>query len=202
MGFESDTGQIEEGQAMTRPKTKKEENPLVLGAEVGLFRGGHGVTKAGKIVRVHSKLLGVEWEEEQGKLEYFGRNGQSFFGSVDEKGQIVETANVRRGESPWGGEDDPHLTILTSYHREKIDTNRIAKQQRLEEQRKQEEERKANPVYVKRQQDMERYRAALAGLSANIEDSWNNRSNFRIELDNIPSEQMDELIEAIRRVRK
>jgi hypothetical protein len=44
----------------THAKKTKKENPLVLNADVGLYRPGHGLTKLGKIIKVTKSFLTVE----------------------------------------------------------------------------------------------------------------------------------------------
>jgi len=48
---------------------------------------------------------------------------------------------------------------------------------------------------------LKRFGELLQPMSGTIENSWSNHENFRIELKNIPAEQMEDLIEAIRKVR-
>jgi hypothetical protein len=61
--------------------------------------------------------------------------------------------------------------------------------------------RESDPVYQKRQADLNRYAEALQGIGT-VENSWSNQTNFRIELENIPPEQMEDLISAISKIRK
>ena len=61
--------------------------------------------------------------------------------------------------------------------------------------------READPVYQKRQADLNRYAELLQGIGT-VENSWSNQTNFRIELENIPPEQMEDLISAISKIRK
>jgi len=43
-------------------KKTKNENPLVLNAEVGLHRPDHGLAKLGEIIGTSKSILTVKWE--------------------------------------------------------------------------------------------------------------------------------------------
>jgi hypothetical protein len=73
-----------------------------------------------------------------------------------------------------------------------------------DEPRAQPEERariEADPEYQKRQADLKRFGEMLQAVGGTVENSWSQETNFRIELENIPPEQMEDLIAAIRKVR-
>jgi hypothetical protein len=61
--------------------------------------------------------------------------------------------------------------------------------------------READPVYEKRQADLKRYAELLQSVSGSVDNSWSNQTNFRIELENIPPDKIEDLIAAIRKVR-
>ena len=78
----------------------------------------------------------------------------------------------------------------------------IKKSDELREQPEAERARlEADPAYQKRQADLKRFAEMLLPASGTIENSWNKPDDFRIELENIPPEQMEDLIQAIRKVR-
>lgn len=183
------------------PATKtKVENPFKLGAAVALLpRTGLG--KTGQILKLSRSLLKVKWDD--GQIEYFGRAGQPFYGKVDKAGEAIrETPSGKPIENLWGTDEDPHLTIATDSIRQTLAEKR-KKSEKLKAERHQEQvRRESDPAYQKRQADLKRYAELLQATSGSVENSWNDHNNFRIELENIPPEQMDELITAITAARR
>jgi hypothetical protein len=182
-------------------KTKK-ENPLILNAEVGLFKPGHGLTKLGKIIKVGKSILTVQWDT--GETEYFGTSGQAFYGDVDESGN-VKPSGVRpytfedkdRSRQIWGTDEDAHISVLGEYSKKKLAEEQKEKAKREADRKTALAAKEADPEYQKRQADLKKYSELLHGISGQVEASWDKQTNFRIELENIPSEKMDRLIQAI-----
>ncbi len=182
--------------AKSKPKPTKEKNPLVLGAEV-CRTGKRRVL--GKIVKVTKSLLTVQWNT--GSRELYGRRGQAFYGHAGGDGEAITSGPSGKPlEDLWGDEDDVRITIPTEGARKRI-------AQGLENEAKVAEQRAAarakiesDPTYQKRQTDLERYTEALRGFG-HVENGWNDRSHFRVELDGIRPEEMDAMVEAIRSVR-
>jgi hypothetical protein len=191
-------------QAVRNIKKSKQENPFKLGAAVAFLpRAGTG--KLGQIVKITKSLLTVKWDD--GSTEFFGRAGQAFYGDVDETGN-PKSAGQRhtfegkdRAKQLWGTDEDPYLTIATDSVRQTLAEKR-KKFDELRAQRQAERARiDADPEYQKRQADLKRFAEMLLPVSGQVENSWSQETNFRIELENIPPEQMEDLIQAIRKVR-
>jgi hypothetical protein len=180
-------------------KKNKEENPFVLNAEV--VGGNRMHRKLGRIVKVTKTLLTVKWDNNS--TEYFGRQGQAFHGRADKDGEAVRfNLSGKPLEDLWGGEDDPGIEIATDGAKARIMEDRRAKNKYKEEQAAKQAEIEASPVYQKRQADLKRYAEMLSGLGANIENGWNDQNDFRIELDGIKPDMMEQLITAIQAVLK
>ena len=177
-------------------KKTKPENPFKLGASVALFRPGSGVERLGQIVKITKSLLTLIWED--GSTELFGRAGQEFYGNADESGEAIKP---RGDKQIWGTDEDSHLVTATDSVRQTLAEKR-QKGAKVREQRQAEQAaREADPVYQKRQADLRRYTELLQSVCGHVENSWSNQTNFRIELENIPPDQMEDLIHAIRKVR-
>jgi hypothetical protein len=177
----------------THAKKTKKENPLVLNADVGLYRPGHGLTKLGKIIKVTKSLLTVRWDS--GETEHFGKAGQSFYGTAGESSEAIKP---RRGDQQmWGTDEDPHLIIPSSDSKRRLGEERKEKAQREADRKAALAAKEADPEYQKRQADLRRYSELLHGISGEVENSWDKQTNFRIELENISPEKMDRLIQAI-----
>lgn len=170
---------------------KKAENPFVLNAEVGLYKPGHGTTQLGKIIEVGKQLLTVKWED--GHTEQFGKTGKSFYGKVDASGDLV----APKDDPMWGGDEDPSLIIATDSVKQSLAAKRVEKQKRDQERRAERERIESDPVHQKRQADLKRYSEILQEVSGHVENSWNKKENFRVELENIAPEKMDALLWAI-----
>src|SRR5260221_3424446 len=179
------TKNIPKSEQMKPAKKTKPESPFKLGAAVALFRPGSGVEKLGQIVKITQSLLTGKLGD--GFTEFFGRAGQAFYGDVDESGEAIKPR--RDDKQMWGTEEDSHLIIPTESAK--------LRAERQEEQVRQE----SDPVYQKRQADLNRYAEALHGIGT-VENSWSNQANFRIELENIPLAQMEDLISAVSKIRK
>lgn len=176
-------------------KKPKEENPLVLNAEV--VGGNWRHRKLGRIVRVTKSLLHVRWDN--GTTGFFSRRGQSFVGKVDEKGEAITSNSAGRAiEDIWDSDDT--LEIATEGAKARIEEERAAKSRTEQERAAKNAALEADPVYQKRQADLKRYAEMLAGLGANVENGWGDQNDFRVELDGIVPEKMDALVEAIRKV--
>jgi hypothetical protein len=184
-------------QAFRNIKKSKEENPFLLGAAVALFRPGSGVERLGQIVKITKSLLTVKWED--GPTELFGESGQEFYGEVDESGEAIKP---RGDKQIWGTDEDSHLTIATDLVRQTLAEKRKKSAELRGERQAEQAQRESDPVYQKRQADLNRYAELLQGVSGSVDNSWSNQTNFRIELENIPPDQMEDLIAAIRKVRK
>src|SRR5208282_2495090 len=170
-------------------KKPKEENPLVLNAEV---IGGSSVLhrRLGRIVRVTKTLLTVEWTS--GSKTFYSRKGRGFNGSVDKDGEaITEMASGKQIDDIWDDEDT--LSIATESAKRTILEEQAKKDKVKQERAEQQAATEADPVYQKRQADLKRYAEALRGLGANVENGWNDQKDFRIELDGIKPDKMEEL---------
>ena len=186
-------------QAFRNIKKSKQENPFLLGAAVA-FLPRTGTGKLGQIVTITKSLLTVKWDD--GSTEFFGRAGQPFYGKVDESGEAIrETASGKPIEDLWGSDEDPHLSIAT----ESVKQTLAEKKKKSEEVRAQRHAERAqieaDSAYQERQADLKRFADMLQPMSGTIENSWSDEKNLRIELENIPPEQMEDLIQAIRKVR-
>ena len=191
------TKNIPKSEQMKPAKKHKPESPFKLGAAVALFRPGSGVERLGQIVKITQSLLTVKWED--GFTEFFGRAGQAFYGDVDESGEAIKPR--RDDKQMWGTEEDSHLIIPTESAKYSLAEKR-EKSAKLRAERQEEQAlRESDPVYQKRQADLNRYAEALHGIGT-VENSWSNQANFRIELENIPPEQMEDLISAMSKIRK
>jgi hypothetical protein len=172
----------------------KPENPLVLNAEAVGRNWRH--RKIGRIVKVTKTLLTVQWDD--GMTEYFGRQGQAFHGRIDDNGEAIRFTSFGKPiENIWGGEDDTGIEIATASAKARIEEERTEKNKSAEDRRKKQSELEADPKFQQRQADVKRYSEALAGLGANIENGWNNQSDFRIELDGVKPDKMEKLVAAI-----
>jgi len=139
----------------------------------------------------------VKWED--GSTELFGKSGQEFYGEVDECGEPIKPRDDRQ---IWGTDEDSHLVTATDSVRQTLAEKR-QKGAKVRAQRQAEQAaREADPVYQKRQADLKRYAELLQAVSGSVDNSWSNQTNCRIELENIPPDQMEDLIAAIRKVRK
>ena len=184
---------------MSAAKKAKEENPLILNAEV--VGGDWRHRKLGRIVRVTKTLLKVQWDN--GTTELFGRKGQAFHGHSDMKGEAVTfSLSGRRLENLWGSEDEPGIEIATDSHKARIAEERAEKEKLKQEREQKQKEIEADPKFQQRQADLKRYSEMLSGLGANIENGWNDQTDFRIELDGIKPDQMEKLVTAIREALK
>lgn len=127
--------------------------------------------------------------------------GQAFHGRTDGQGEAVKyTKSGQPIENLWGGEDDPDISIATEGAKQQILEERKKKEQQKQERAAMQAEIEADPAYQQRQADLKRYSEMLSGLGANVENSWNDQSNFRIELDGIKPEKMAALVTAIQGV--
>jgi hypothetical protein len=180
--------------ALKKTEKPKTENPLVLNAEVV---GGNWMhRKIGRISKVTKSLLTVQWDN--GMTEYYGRQGQAFHGRIDENGEAIRFTSFGKPiENIWGGEDEPGIEIATDSAKARIEEERAKKERSKEERDAKQKEIASDPVYQKRQADLKRYSEMLSGLGANIENGWNNQSDFRIELDGIKPDKMHNLVAAI-----
>jgi hypothetical protein len=184
---------------MKTEKKPKPDNPLVLNAEV--IGGNWMDNKIGRISKVSKSLLTVQWDN--GMTEYFGRQGQAFRGRIDDTGEAIRFTSFGKPiENIWGGEDDHGISVATESAKAQIAGERAKKERSNQERESKEKEIEANPAYLKRQADVKRYAEMLLGLGANIENGWNNQSDFRIELDGIKPDKMEELVTAIQAVLK
>jgi hypothetical protein len=181
---------------MAATKKTKQQNPFKLGAAVALFRPGSGVERLGQIVKITKSLLTVKWED--GSTELFGRAGQEFYGNADESGEALKP---RGDKQIWGTDEDSHLTIPTEHAKQSLAEKRKKSAELRVERREEQARRESDPIYQKRQADLNRYAEALQGIGT-VENSWSNQTNFRIELENIPPAQMEDLISAISKIRK
>ncbi len=181
---------------MKPAKKTKPESPFKLGAAVALFRPGSGVERLGQIVKITKSLLTVIWED--GAMELFGLAGQEFYGNADESGEAIKP---RGDKQIWGTDEDSHLTIATDSVRQTLAERRKKSAELRVERQAEQALRESDPVYQKRQAELNRYAEALQGIGT-VENSWSNQTNFRIELENIPPEQMEDLISAISKIRK
>ncbi len=177
----------------TQTKKPKKENPLVLNAEVGLYRPSHGLAKLGKIIRVTKSLLTVKWDT--GETEHFGKAGQSFYGTADDSGEAVKPR--RDDQQMWGTDEDPHLMVPSRESKKALAAEQKEKAQRETDRKAAQAAKEADPEYQKRQADLKKYSELLHGVSGQVENSWDKQTNFRIELENISPEKMDRLIQAI-----
>ena len=150
----------------------------------------------GQIVKITKSLLTVVWED--GSTELFGRAGQEFYGNADESGEAIKP---RGDKQIWGTDEDSHLTIATDSVKQTLAEKRKKSAELRVERQAEQALRESDPVYQKRQADLNRYAEALQGIGT-VENSWSNQTNFRIELENIPPEQMEDLISAISKIRK
>lgn len=175
-------------------KKPKEENPLVLNAEV--VGGNWRHRKLGRIVKVTKSLLTVQWDG--GTLEHFGRQGQAFLGRSDANGEAIKfNKSGRPIENLWGGEEDPGIEIATESIKARIAEEKAAKKKVDEEREAKRKAVEEDPAYQQRQADLKRYSEMLSGLGANIENGWNDQNDFRIELDGIKPDRMEKLVTAI-----
>lgn len=174
-------------------KNLKEDNPLVLNAEVGGGNWTH--RKIGRIVKVTKSLLTIRWDD--GMTEYFGRQGQAFHGRIDEDGEAIRFTSFGKPiENIWGGEDDPGISVATESAKAQITEKDAEKAQLKQRRAAKQSEIAANPAYQKRQADLQRYNNLLRPYG-NVEIGWNNSSDFRIELDGIKPDKMEKLTAAI-----
>jgi hypothetical protein len=152
-------------------------------------------------VKITKSLLTVKWDD--GSTEFFGRAGQPFYGKVDNSGEAIRlTASGKPIEDIWGTDEDPHLTIATDSVKQTLAEKR-KKSDELRAQRQVERARiEADPSYQQRQADLKRFAEMLQPMSGTIENSWSDEKNFRVELENIPPDQMEDLIAVIRKVRE
>lgn len=181
-------------QAVRNIKKAKQENPLVLHAEV--IGGSVLHRRLGKIVRVTKTLLYVKWDT--GTTECFGRQGQAFHGRPDADGEVIKFSKSGKPiENLWGGEEDPGISLATPGAKQQILQEREKKEKQIQERKEKQKEIEADPAYQQRQADLKRYSEMLAGLGANIENGWNDQADFRIELDGIKPEKMETLVAAI-----
>jgi hypothetical protein len=148
-------------------------------------------------VKITKSLLTVKWED--GSTELFGRAGQEFYGNADESGEAIKS---RGDKQIWGTDEDSHLTIPTEDAKQSLAEKRQKGAETRAARQADQARREADPVYQKRQADLERYAELLQSVSGSVDNSWSNQTNFRIELENIPPDQMEDLIAAIRKVRK
>ena len=177
---------------MPATKKTKQENPFKLGAAVALFRPGSGVERLGQIVKTTKSLLTVKWED--GPTELFGKSGQEFYGEVDKSGEPIKPRGDRQ---IWGTDEDSHLTIPTEYAKQSLAEKRQKGAETRAARQAEQTQRESDPVYQKRQADLKRYAELLQGVNGAVDNSWSNKTNFRIELENISPERMDVLISAI-----
>ncbi len=183
---------------MPAAKKTKPENPLKLGASVALFRPGSGVERLGQIVKITKSLLTIKWED--GSKEFFGRAGQEFYGDVDASGEAIKPR--RDSQQVWGSDEDSHLVTTTDSIRQTLAEKRQKGAENRAARQAEQAQKEADPVYQKRQADLKRYAELLKAVSGSVDNSWSNQTNFRIELENISPDQMEDLIAAIRKVRK
>src|SRR5258708_13661219 len=181
---------------MKPAQKNKRESPVKLGAAVALFRAGSGVERLGQIVKITKPLLTVIWED--GSTELFGRAGQEFYGNADESGEAIKP---RGDKQIWGTDEDSHLTIATDSVRQTLAEKRKTSAELRVERQAEQTLRQSDPVYQKRQADLNRHAEALERIIT-VENTWSSQTNFRIELENIPPEQMEDLISAISKIRK
>lgn len=183
--------------AKSKAKRAKENNPLVLNAEV--YRTGM-FPALGKIVRVTKSLLTVKWDT--GTTELYGRRGQAFHGRVDSNGEAITfSPSGNPLDDIWGGEDDVSIAIATEGAKNRIAEERATKAKAKQERAAKQAEIEADPTYQKRQADLALYSDALKGIG-HVESSWGDAANFRIELDPIKPEEMPAVVEAIRSARE
>ena len=147
-------------------------------------------------MKITKSLLTVIWED--GSTELFGRDGQEFYGNADESGEAIK---LRGDKQIWRTDEDSHLTITTDSVRQTLAEKRKKSAELRVERQAEQALRESHPVYQKRQADLNRYAEALQGIGT-VENSWSNQTNCRIELENIPPEQMEDLISAISKIRK
>jgi hypothetical protein len=180
-------------------KKPKPENPLVLNAEV--VGGNWRHRRLGRIVKVTKSLLTVQWDG--GIEELFGRSGRPFHGRIDREGEAVKfTKSGQLVENLWGTEDEPGIEIATDSHKARIAEEKAAKKKSDEEREAKRKAVEEDPAYQQRQSDLKRYSEMLQGLGANVENSWNDQKDFRIELDGIKPDRMEKLVAAIREALK
>ena len=191
------TKNIPKSEQMKPAKKTKPESPFKLGAAVALFRPGSGVERLGQIVKITKSLLTVVWED--GSTELFGRAGQEFYGNADESGEAIKPR--RDSQQVWGSDEDSHLVTTTDSIRQTLAEKRQKGAENRAARQAEQAQKEADPVYQKRQADLNRHAEALQGIGT-VENSWSNQTNFRIELENIPPEQMEDLISAISKIRK
>jgi hypothetical protein len=103
-------------------------------------------------------------------------------------------------ENVWGSEEDTSIAIATDGARQRIAEERAKKESAKEERARKQAEIEADPAFQKRQTDLKRYSDALSGIAL-VENSWGDPTNWRIELDGIKPNEMDAMVEAIRKVR-
>jgi len=101
----------------------------------------------------------------------------------------------------WGTDEDSHLTIPTEYSEQTLAEKRKKSAELRGERQAEQARRESDPAYQKRQADLKRYAELLQAVSGSVDNSWSNQMNFRIELENISPDQMEDLIAAIRKVR-
>ena len=116
--------------------------------------------------------------------------------------QAISHKLTNTEESGKDTDEDSHLTIATDLVRQTLAEKRKKSAELRGERQAEQAQRESDPVYQKRQADLNRYAELLQGVSGSVDNSWSNQTNFRIELENIPPDQMEDLIAAIRNVRK
>jgi hypothetical protein len=182
---------------MTGTKKTKQENALVLNTEV--VGGDCRHRKLGRIVKVTKSLLTVQWDNSM--TEYFGRQGEAFHGRIDENGEAIRFTSFGKPiDNLWGGEDDPGISVATVSAKAQIAEGRAEKANPKQDREAKQKAMEAGPAHQKRQADLKRYSEMLFGLGANIENGWNDQSDFRIELDGIKPDKMEKLVAAIQAV--
>ncbi len=172
-------------------KKPKQENPLVLNAEV--IGGSILHRRLGRIVKVSKSLLTVEWAS--GTKTLYGRRGQGFHGRVDEHGEAITTRHGQPIEDVWDNEDT--LDIATESTKARINEEIAKKEKQKQERAAQQAAIEAAPAYIARSTSLKNYAELLRPVSGNVENSWNKDVNYRIELENISPDRMDDLIRAI-----
>jgi hypothetical protein len=136
--------------AKSKSKPVKEENPLVLDAEV--CRTGRRRV-LGKIVKVTKTLLTVKWVT--GSTELFGRSGQAFYGRAGSDGEAVKySPGGKPLEDLWSSEDDARITIATEGTKFRIAQGLANEAKAAEERAQKQATIESSPAYKKRQADI------------------------------------------------